>query len=77
MQELLTTPTEELVTQEERATQLEEIGFKTSLLQQKQPTETEANGIMLIILTSCGIMVMLAGMMLIRRTKVDNRNAKH
>ena len=71
LKELLTQPEEELVTQNERAEQLEEMGFHTTLSTRVTPAEEQASGIRLMILLSVGVAILLGAMATIRRRRFD------
>ena len=71
LKELLTEPEEELVTQNERAEQLEDMGFHTTLSTRVTPVEEQASGIRLMLLLSIGVVVLLGAMAMIRRRRFD------
>ena len=71
LKELLTEPEESLVSQEERAEQLEELGFHTTLSTRITPAEEHANGLWLMLLVAVAMVALLSTMATIRRRRFD------
>ena len=71
LKELLTQPEEELVTQDERAERLEELGFHTTLSTRLTPAEEQTSGVRLMVVLSASVAVLLGAMATIRRRRFD------
>ena len=71
LKELLVEPEETLVTQEECAEQLEELGFHSTLSTRVAPAEEQANGLGLMFLISAGMASLLWMMARIRKNRFD------
>ena len=61
------------MTQEARAEQLEELGFRTTLLSRPAQPTSAANGLLLMIFTSAGAVVLLLCMGILKKRKLDRR----
>ena len=73
LKEYLSLPEEKLVSQEERAEQLEELGFHTTLSDASQLPKETANGLLLMYLTAGGTLILLACMGLLKKRKLDRK----
>ena len=73
LQEFLSQPEEELVSQEERAEELARLGYHTALSGSGQAPKETASGLALMYLVTGGTVVMLVCMTLLKRRKLDDK----